>query len=55
MMFTKNRNGIANARFSYQLTNTSIYYGRITKEDIESEMEMVNPEEIGEDVVVNCC
>jgi DNA repair protein RadA/Sms len=55
LMFSKNRNGHANIRFSYQLTNTSIYYGRIIKEDTESEMEITNPEEIDEDVVVNCC
>jgi hypothetical protein len=54
MMFSKNRNGHTNARFSYQLTNNSIYYGKITKEKIEPEMEVTNPEKIGNDVV-DCC
>jgi hypothetical protein len=32
LMFTKNRNGQAGIKFSYQLSNNEIYYGQVVEE-----------------------
>ena len=47
LTFTKNRNGEAGMRMSYQLTGTQIYYGTIeidSDEPDELELEITNPE-----------
>jgi hypothetical protein len=48
LTFTKNRNGEAGMRMSYQLTGTQIYYGTIEidsdEPDEELELEITNPE-----------
>ena len=43
LMFTKNRNGQAGVKFTYQLSNNEIYYGQVvdeteTAEPIEYEL-----------------
>jgi len=42
-IFTKNRNGSSDVKFTYQLSSRSIYYGVISKENTENN----NEEEIG--------
>ena len=37
--FSKNRNGNAGIKFSYQLNADSIYYGKIVKDDEEESSE----------------
>ena len=48
LTFTKNRNGEAGMRMSFQLTGTQIYYGTIEIDsdgsDEELELEITNPE-----------
>ena len=46
LMFTKNRNGQAGLKFSYQLANNEIYYGQISEEGSEGGDEVVSEFEL---------
>lgn len=46
LMFTKNRNGQAGLKFSYQLANNEIYYGQLTEEGSEGGDEVVSEFEL---------
>lgn len=47
LMFTKNRNGQAGSKYSYQLSNNEIYYGQIVDEEEgeQKEFSLSEPEE----------
>ena len=46
LMFTKNRNGQAGLKFSYQLANNEIYYGQLAEEGSEGGDEVVSEFEL---------